>query len=58
MTDNKVVSKVTRHSKNEEVLRDACIRAKLSGTPFQIREYWSESAWWTEVTIWYPSEQK
>lgn len=53
----KVTSKVTRHSKNEEVLRDACIRAKMAGTPFEIKEYWASDTWWTEVTIWYPDEK-
>lgn len=53
----KVTSKVTRHSKNEEVLRDACIRAKMEGTPFEIKEYWSADIWWTEITIWYPDEK-
>ena len=53
----RVTSKVTRHSKNEDVLRDACIRAKMAGTPFEIKEYWAADTWWTEITIWYTDEK-
>lgn len=44
-------SKVTRHSRNEELLREECERATKAGGAFQIKEYYGGDCWWTEFTI-------
>lgn len=50
------VSKVTRSSKNEDVLRESCEVALKEGRRFEIREFY-DANWWTEFKIWHSPQE-